>query len=143
MNTFLPYRSFWQSARCLDRLRLGKQRIEVLQILRTLTGSSEGWKNHPATCMWRGYEPALAEYGFEICREWTSRGYKDTCYGKIAEIVDPVAHAYPPWLGDDRLHASHRSNLLRKDPLHYKQFHWVEPDNLPYYWPVKRTEVVL
>lgn len=36
MNTFLPYPSFKDSAKCLDNKRLGKQRVECLQILRTL-----------------------------------------------------------------------------------------------------------
>jgi hypothetical protein len=46
-----------------------------------------------------------------------------------------LQETYPPWLGDERLHASHRSNLLRKDPEHYGQFEWTEPDDLPYWWP--------
>lgn len=33
-------------------------------------------------------------------------------------------------------HASHRSNLLRKDPVWYSQFNWTEPNNLPYVWPI-------
>lgn len=36
MQTFLPYKSFEQSAACLDNKRLGKQRVEVLQILKAL-----------------------------------------------------------------------------------------------------------
>lgn len=41
----------------------------------------------------------------------------------------------PTWLGDPAFHASHRSNLLRKDFLHYAQFGWTEPPNLEYVWP--------
>jgi len=40
----------------------------------------------------------------------------------------------PVWIGDEELHASHRSNLLRKDPEHYGQFEWEEPDDLEYVW---------
>jgi hypothetical protein len=42
----------------------------------------------------------------------------------------------PPWLGDNTFHASHKSNLLRKDPVWYGQFGWSEPTDLPYVWPV-------
>jgi hypothetical protein len=42
----------------------------------------------------------------------------------------------PPWWGDPAFHASHRSNLLRKDPVWYGQFGWAEPPDLPYVWPV-------
>ncbi|MDQ1681515.1 MAG: hypothetical protein QOH99_56, partial [Frankiaceae bacterium] len=34
MQTFLPYADFGASARVLDDRRLGKQRVETLQILR-------------------------------------------------------------------------------------------------------------
>ena len=44
--------------------------------------------------------------------------------------------ALPPWLGTESLHASHRSNLLRKDPDWYGRFGWTEPPDLPYIWPV-------
>jgi hypothetical protein len=48
-------------------------------------------------------------------------------------------HTYqkPPWLGNEDFHRSHRSNLLRKYPEHYRQFWPDEPDNLPYFWPTK------
>ena len=28
----------------------------------------------------------------------------------------------PPWLGEEAVHVSHRSSLLRKDPAHYRRF---------------------
>lgn len=135
MQTFLPYPDFVQSVRCLDRQRLGKQRIEVLQLLRALNGETKGWANHPAALMWRGYEGALAEYGVAVCVEWISRGYKDTCLGKIAayQTGNPTK---PPWFGDDGFHASHRSNLLRKS-LWYDQFGWAEGPGLEYVWPTR------
>ena len=50
----------------LDPLRLGKQRVEALQILRALTVPGYGWRHHPAVKMWAGYEEALVRYGLEI-----------------------------------------------------------------------------
>ena len=44
MQTFLPYSSFYQSARVLDRQRLGKQRVETLQILKSLSDPTYGWQ---------------------------------------------------------------------------------------------------
>lgn len=73
MQTFLPYASFAKSAKCLDRLRLGKQRPETLQILNTLLGLSEGWRSHPAVKMWRGYEGMLWLYGQTMIDEWVAR----------------------------------------------------------------------
>lgn len=136
MQTFLPLPSFSESAQCLDRQRLGKQRVEVLQLLRALHGETKGWANHPAARMWRGYEKALAEYGVACCREWRSRGYQDTCEQKILVYLTGESRL-PPWFGDASFHASHRSNLLRKNFEHYHgRYSWEEPVDLPYVWPV-------
>ena len=65
MQTFLPYASFEDVARTLDRKRLGKQRVEGMQILNVLAkppGYTGAWANHPAVKMWRGYENALKQY---------------------------------------------------------------------------------
>ena len=40
----------------------------------------------------------------------------------------------PTWLGDNRVHSSHRANLLRKDPEHYNKYKWTEDPSIPYYW---------
>jgi hypothetical protein len=141
MQTFLPYADYAKSARVLDNKRLGKQRSECLQILRALTLPKYGWKNHTATRMWRGHEQSLAQYSVAICDEWIARGYKDTCRQKIIDQIgnflpDQSISIAPSWLGNEEIHASHRSNLLRKAPEWYSQFNWSEPNDLEYVWPV-------
>jgi hypothetical protein len=139
MQTFLPYADFRASAAVLDRARLGKQRLETKQILSALRGQKSGWSNHPATKMWIGHDGALVEYGLTICLEWINRGYNDAMRFEFLDIykeVDPKTRAKPAWFGDHAFHASHRSNLLRKDPDHYRQFGWTESTTLPYIWPV-------
>jgi hypothetical protein len=138
MQTFLPYPSYYQSARTLDRQRLGKQRVETVQILKACLISSYGWQNHPAVRMWRGHERELAEYGLRMCREWTTfYVYKDTCAEQIYELMMflPVT-GKPSWFGDTAFHRSHKSNLLRKNPEHYRRYWPKMPDDLPYIWPV-------
>ncbi len=136
MQTFLPYADFVTSARCLDRQRLGKQRVETLQLLNALTGRSAGWRNHPAAKMWAGHELALADYGLACCQVWIERKYADTCADKISEIrMTLPSCSLPRWMGDTDFHKSHQSNLLRKNFWHYRQFNWNVPDNLPYIWP--------
>lgn len=135
MQTFLPYPSFAESARCLDNKRLGKQRVECLQILNALANPAKGWQNHPAVKMWRGHTPSLVLYGCEVCLEWKARGFKDTCLEKISSFMAASRGTIPGWLGDEAFHASHRSNLLRKDAIHYGKFGWVESNDLPYIWP--------
>jgi len=135
MQTFLPTPDFYESAQVLDRQRLGKQRVETLQILNALHDPSYGWQNHPATTMWRGHEGSLVAYGLDVCRAWTDRGYKDTCADKIRAFMTEV-QTPPSWLGDEEVHRSHRSNLLRKAPDYYRQFWPTDPDDLEYVWPV-------
>jgi|TARA_B110000438_G_scaffold143536_1_gene138381 hypothetical protein len=130
VQTFLPYPDFKKTAECLDWRRLGKQRIEAMQILRALENHTYGWQNHPAVNMWRGFEAMLAVYHNTIIEEWISRGYRNSM--KI--IIPSSAPISPCWLGNSEFHASHRSNLLRKDPEHYAQFGWTESDDLPYVW---------
>jgi len=142
MQTFLPYPDFERCARVLDRQRLGKQRVECLQILRVLTGKTKGWRNHPAVLMWKGYELHLWRYAMVICREWIRRGYRDGCRCKLIEMFrrtrKHLGVEAPPWLGKRRFHEGHRSNLLRKNPKHYRRFWPKLRADLPYVWPVRK-----
>ncbi|MFG1675567.1 MSMEG_6728 family protein [Micromonospora sp. NPDC049282] len=149
MQTFLPYPDFLASARTLDQKRLGKQRVEAIQVLRGLTRSDYGWRHHPAVKMWAGYEEALTRYGLDMCAVWCEPGRADTCAATLATDLaaacgittirtqDELAAAgdLPPWLGRDDLHRSHRSSLLRKDPAHYTPLFPDTPADLDYVWP--------
>ncbi len=161
MQTFLAYKSFEESAKVLDNKRLGKQRVECLQLLKALKQgqhcmynlaekkylygnvvSADGyqirstpWYNHTATQMWVKYPAALISYGMAICYEWTKRGFKDTCGDKISHYYE-IFQVYetPKWLGDERLHSSHRAALLAKNNSWYSQFGWKEIPEINYFW---------
>lgn len=135
MQTFLPYPDFSVSARILDRARLGKQRVEAKQIILALENQNYGWQNHPAVKMWRGHSLALAGYGLAICNEWRARGYQDSLWDFFWARCNGLSFTSPKWLGDNDFHESHRSNLLRKNPEHYKVFFPNTPIDLPYKWP--------
>lgn len=138
MQTFLPYPDFEKSARCLDRRRLGKQRLEAKQIWLALEGGSVGWKNHPAVLMWTGCENALIQYGIAICNEWITRGYKDTLLPWFLERKSfHDQPTMPFWFGDKEFHAAHRAALLSKDPEWYRGFGWKEQPGVHYLWPVQ------
>jgi hypothetical protein len=135
MQTFLPFSDFKESIEVLDYRRLGKQRVETFQVLNILLGrtTSKGWVNHPVTRMWRGFEEALKVYQNITIAEWIKRGYNNNM---SFESVDESNIVMPFWLGDERIHRSHRSNLLRKDFGYYSQF-FSEPTDLDYYWAVQ------
>jgi hypothetical protein len=149
MQTFLPVADFEDGARLLDSPRLGKQRVETLQILRALELPDYGWTSHPVVRMWRGRTPALVAYGLAMVRVWRERGFADTTETLIGEFAPEVigssqadldaAGMLPSWLGDGALHLSHRSNLIAKDPEYnrarFTELFGPEPDDLPYLWP--------
>ena len=152
MQTFLPYPDFERSARSLDDRRLGKQRVEGIQVLRGLIRPGYGWRHHPAVKMWQGYEEALGRYVLTCCEVWTGRGFADTCAATIvADLhehgITRVRHqaelaadgSLPPWLGNDSFHRSHQSSLVRKDPEHYRAQFPDVPDDLEYIWPTRRS----
>ncbi|MFI9834754.1 MSMEG_6728 family protein [Streptomyces sp. NPDC051913] len=154
MQTFLPHPDFRQTALLLDRRRLGKQRVEALQVLRGLTVPGYGWRRHPAVRMWTGYEEALVRYGLEICRVWRDQGHQDSCAASLVAglaavrpgtpVRDQSALAavgeLPPWHGDEAFHESHRSALVRKDPEVYGALFPGVPAGLPYVWPASDRE---
>lgn len=152
MQTFLPYADFSASAAVLDQSRLGKQRVEALQVLRALVIPDYGWRSHPAVRMWMGHVPALVQYGLAMADEWTGRGNTDATRHKILEFAplveghgtlahpttandDGAAVVLPPWLGDPAFHRAHQSNLIRKDAAFYAPRFKDVADDLPYLWP--------
>lgn len=155
MQTFLPDADFVRSAALLDQRRLGKQRVEVIQIVRALTVPGYAWRHHPATLMWEGFEEALGAYGVAVAEAWRAQGFGDTCEATIRADLGAAGlrsirsqedlaavGALPPWLGDEALHRSHRSALVRKDPAVYRPRFPDVPDDLPYVWPVRSPNVL-
>ena len=140
MQTFLVSPDFHISAACLDPSRLGNQVYrEALTLIRG------GWPHHRASKMWRGYTRALAMYGLACLDELKKRGwFYPRHYKTFMDFYENSPDTGMPWwLGDERLHSSHRAALLYKNYDYYKQFGWKElpavPDKkerLGYFWPV-------
>ncbi|MGD9211449.1 MAG: pyrimidine dimer DNA glycosylase/endonuclease V [Desulfobacteraceae bacterium] len=168
MQTFLPYRSMFLSAITLDTKRHGNQRNEATTILKALHQGPKilydkqnkkymwfkpltmrdgeryiikktPWYYHVATQMWKGYEEALELYRNTIIKTWILLGHANNV---MLSAIDESSIKLPPWLGDERLHSSHRAALLFKKPLHYLQFEWLEKQEQNYYWPKNdQTEI--
>jgi hypothetical protein len=128
VQTFLPLPSFAASARVLGPQRLGKQRVEALQILRALTVPGYGWRHHPAAKMWTGYAEPLVRYGLEVCAVWRRAGRRDTCAATLVTELAASCGVDRPrtqaklatageaaWLGLTVFHRSHQSALVRKN----------------------------
>lgn len=148
----MPYADFKLSAECLDKKRCWSQVREANQILKVLRLSREGthntekkkigWVHHPATLMWKGYEPALQVYYntfWDVSVEkWKIKVNK---LQRINFEKKEFLYEVPKWLGFPLLHSIHRGRLLNKDAEFYSQYRWSEQpitDEEGYFWPVDK-----
>ena len=159
MQTFLPYADVKKSFQSLDWRRLGKQRSETKQLLQQILirtpSQLESLRpgaydllematckpnaarlNHPACVQWWDHAGALAIYHDLTILVWKSRGYQNN----MPFVSLAGKHAMPKWWGDERFHASHRSNLLRKDPVWYGKHGWTDDPTVDYFWPSRSGE---
>lgn len=110
MQVFLPFPDIEKSLRCLDKRRLGKQRVEAKQLIQIVSGDGKGWKNHPCTRMYTNYLGFLKHYynkSLEIFREKGGNNVQ-------LQPIEESEVQNPPWFGDSKFHESHLANLMRK-----------------------------
>jgi hypothetical protein len=132
MITFIVTADLIMNARLLDSKRLGKQRIEALQILKAIEMGT-GWVHHPMTKAWRPYPMALKYYTNCIIKEFIRRGGHNTL--SLFELPEMII--FPWWLSWERLHQSHRMMLFRKNPDFYGNQFSIDPSYSAYgyIWP--------
>lgn len=144
MQTFIVNKDHTVTAQSLDYRRLGKQRVEAIQIAQTILGTSNGrgWANHPAVKMWKPYIGHLIwKYLPAMIDEWERRGYNGPkCKEHLSRLQELVPYRTefefePPWLNNDLI-VSHKSNLIRKLSEHYAPKFPNIPNDLEYIWPV-------
>jgi hypothetical protein len=80
--------------------------------------------------MWKDYVNALRQYYNDCIDVWKERGFKNTMEYETIEGEFVLPH----WLGNDEFHASHRSNLLRKNFDYYSKHNWTDNPEDPYVW---------
>lgn len=137
VNTFVICQDAATTAYYLDDRRLGKQRVEALQIISTLEGKTKGYSNHPAVKMWVGHLDALKDYCNKMILEWIRRGKNNTM--ELFKITNEIK--YPYWYNDNKIHFSHMSRLIQKDANFYCKFNPPkEYLNYGYIWPSKWTQ---
>lgn len=151
MQTFFTHENPKHTAKILDYKRLGKQRLETKQILTAIRQKKSGdiymidkngrerlrgWINHPCTDMWFDYEDYLCYYGYIMCKEWIRRGYNDSLKPFFKENMTATSYdsmEKPSWVACNKLHTSHRSNLLVKNYDYYRNYFNV-PLGIEYVW---------
>jgi len=144
MQTFITDYDFSKSAKNLDRKRLGSQIYEGIHILASLLDKNEDLinpkrdvSNHPAAKLWIGYERELMNYIKVHMVEWADRGYSSDInignYLMLAAYILPFDNV-PYWVTDELIE-THRSVLVKKDKLYYKEiFGYVAIKEMRYTW---------
>jgi hypothetical protein len=160
---------FRASCGALDNKRLGKQRVEALQLINAIVQRKQlglhgpvgadgrrkhftskgirvpGWINHLATLMWEDHLETLRLYMNVAIKAWCGRknadGNPTKNTMKIVDI-DKSKLSLPPFIGDKEFHATHRANLLYKDSDFYGKHGWSETPCVGYIWiyGVTRTD---
>lgn len=117
VNTFIVSDDYETTAKLLDYKRLGKQRVEAMQLINILENkTTTGWKNHPATKMWIGNVNELKKYTNAMITEWTDRGYKNTMKLYDTSNEDTSTPWFVLW---KPLQYSHMASLVRKNREYY------------------------
>ena len=129
MQTFLPFFSFEDSAASIDKKRCWKQVVEAKQVLCILHYEGvpsdwkqskgwlkQGWRNHPAVLMWKGYEDALAIY-YNDFLDYCLKVHKINTTMEKAQVINRPL--YPWWLGEEKFHRAMRSRLIVKNEAFY------------------------
>lgn len=139
MQVFMPYSDYQKSVSCLDPKRLGNQ---IYRECVTLING--GWPNHPASKIWINHKHHLAIYSLFGLKELAKRGwYYSNWFNFFTDIYVNTEDTGPPQIiGYELYHASHRSQLLRKNFDWYDQFGWKEsPGEFPYIWVIPETNI--
>jgi hypothetical protein len=155
MITWLPDQNLVKSTNFLDHGHITNQAYEAATILHAIAGPGHhtGWSNLKGAAMWKGHDDGLALYLSLVIRQCRAQGIavpqnppydfeKDYAPNlgnhwlapRLCAVADIV---WPEWLGEEKVHSSHRSNLLRKKPDFYRQFGWTDDPEAEIYWPVQ------
>ena len=158
MQTFISDTNLIKNFLNLDNKRLGKQRRESVFILEAiLKQNKEGYKNHPAVKMWKGYEGYLLfVYLFVNMKIWKNKNFNNVKtqedYEELSKLllnkfkcflskllpfifIRKLIWKKPPWITKEFIEA-HRSKLIRKKPEHYRSLFPDTKEGLEYIWPI-------
>lgn len=118
MQIFLPYIDIINVAKCLDKRRLHKQIVECKQIIKTITGESEAWKNHPIVKMYSNDLEFVKMYLGVLEKYWEDN---EKITKNLAILNEAARIKLPSFINNEYL-ATMKGRLYVKDPVHYADF---------------------
>ena len=148
MLTLLPYPSFKQSAKVLFNNELTDQLKTVdriLNVLHRVDADISGWNNSPGVLMWEGFESQLCTYGIYLADNIKTRDLTQSVLIDLNTVESSIiwhlectgdigSTDQPKWFGEEKLHLSHQSELIRINAEYRSVFPYV-PTDVPIVWP--------
>lgn len=124
MQVFIPYKDILDIVKVMypDHRRYNKQIIECHQIIKTNTGLSEAWRNHPAVLMYKNNIDWLTLYTkcFETYKQYMV-SKNDDFLQLFKKYNDEANKICPNFITDD-LCDQHKRRLYTKNPNIYSCF---------------------
>lgn len=138
---YLPHPDFEVSAQAFDSAML---QVNIDNIINLLENFHETEFAQPVDdrqrLAWKDHEVSLCWYGIVLCVEMERRQLHASSRARLEWHLDMAsAGAFsmdrPDWVGDERVHTSHQSQLIAHNPRVYAPAFPGIPDNLPVWWP--------
>jgi len=141
MITYLPHKDFKQALECLSLQHLTQTSKDAYYIILVIEAKNSrqfyhgihAHSRHPSTLMWESHLDTLKLYYNMSLIILTQKLKLKLEPPKLFQGI--LSISTPPWLGDTRLHQTHR-NLLMNSSRHYEQFGWTQKAYANgLYWP--------
>ena len=144
MQILLPYPDYEQTANALTPSILRHQVMDIITTLSVIHETARNlpmYEGHPSVMAWEGYAPQLAHFGLVCVEALQVRSLQAAKYRESLDwhLDTATSGEYsmdkPAWFGSPKLHRSHKSVLIRIDPLKYRRIWPSVPANLPEVFP--------
>ncbi len=137
MQIWLVSPNVWESAKCLDSIRLKRtyNTIRYVCAMRHAAGSQQ-----PVCNIWGEYYRFLIWYAAAIRSEWVvtrKLSLQELCCDNMWGLnwSRPSENQKPWWIRDERYLNAQRSSLLSLDYFYYCRFGWDLHIELNFWWP--------
>lgn len=116
-----------ETAQVLDPRRLNKQVIETVQIVKTIIGESDAWKNHPVVKMY------TAHWDWLILYKETLKSFLNGDLDN-AKFLSKEADRYRPDFHIQAFFDQMKRRLYTKDNNYYSQWSYLGKSNVNWYY---------
>lgn len=124
-----------ETASCLDRKRLNKQIIECKQIINTILGKSQAWKNHPCVLQYKDHLNWLVAYMHCLENYFADNIHTARIWNLYAVELTPNFHS-------TMYLEQMKRRLYTKDNNHYAKWSVLGESLENWYWSTEENKYI-